>query len=525
MASKIQEDLEFVALMEQRRRRQANEWAEVQRLSMDLSIQRCQTELGIIDPSICADIAREILDAEEDERLQMASTNIYAREVRRLTITDGQPIPGKTVDPTGRRRDMRSEFIRSSVELSASQQRRQKRLQRFINLSRVEATRVDGRQRGLMLLNDIGRMRAAKSAFDGVGHLIPCGATMIRVGEAKDYLTIHNLDYPRGCNNEDLAANFRDVKLKGQNIAIRTLKNAHDFFYGEMMRDPKEFSWSRPEPDVLMDNQEVKNQPVSERFRQFAFDASCGKGYTFAVQSHEENGEFYGIASYNNISNVSPNQFFGTRHLSEERCRMVDFNFQIISGKLPMERAVEVGTLLIEHARFYFGAQLFRSECSPLNAQYIDIMNAMGLGRFHAVEPASYNSTLAAATWKFNLWAWKGVEQDLNFSNKWFIPNTTAMQEDPDLVRRPVHPEPEEPLPKLAVVHAMPTAYEDPAAFESMRESARPFLYPHHASTQVPQHRESFERFYNGEHGFELRVFYTSGLITAARPTGYWIDG
>ncbi|KAM3525775.1 hypothetical protein MY4038_007162 [Beauveria bassiana] len=163
----------------------------------------------------------------------------------------------------------------------------------------------------------------------------------------------------------------------------------------------------------------------------------------------------------------------------------------LIYGKLPIETEIEVGTLLIEHARYYFGARLFRTECSPLNVRYTDIMQALGLRRFHTVEPASFNPALAAATWKFDLWSWKAAEEELKRQGQWFV-NKDTMQEDPEAERWPIHEDPEEPLPSLAIVQAVPTVREDPAAFEAIRQPTHS-AQSHSGPVLWPQASESID--------------------------------
>ncbi|KAM3550114.1 hypothetical protein MY1884_008412 [Beauveria asiatica] len=421
MSSMTQEHLDNIAWLEQERRRIKNEETEIARRSTELSIQRCQTELGITDPTIASTIASEVLRAEEAERLQVAAVRLYSREIQRLVSTGGQPLP----------------------------------------------------------------------VYDGVGHIVAFGARYLRVGGADDYLTVHNPTYPRVTVVRNIAPNFRNIKVKGNTIAIRALKNAHGYAYASMMGDRQEFPFSRPELGLLREEPAAKRQPVTARIRDFAVDAGHGRGYALAVQGHGDDGPFHGIASYNRISETSPNEFFDTKHLSNEKCRMADFSFQLIYGKLPIETEIEVGTLLVEHARYYFGARLFRTECSPLNVRYIDTMQALGLRRFHTVEPASFNPALAAATWKFDLWSWKAAEEELKRQGQWFM-NRDTMQEDPEAQRWPIHQDPEEPLPSLAIVQAVPTVHEDPAAFEAIRQSTH-FVQSHSGPVPWPQTSESIE--------------------------------
>ncbi|KAM3539340.1 hypothetical protein ARSEF1564_007726 [Beauveria bassiana] len=419
MSSMTQEQLDNIAWLEQERRRIKNEEIETARRSTELSIQRCQTELGITDPTITSTIASEVLRAEEAERLQVAAVRLYSREIQRLC--------------------------------------------------RIESTRIKGRECGFTLRNEIVSECARRPVYDGVGHIVAFGAKYLRVGGADDYLTVHNPAYPRVSIVRNIAPNFRDIKVKGNTIAIRALKNAHGYAYAFMMGDRQEFPFSRLEPGLLREDPVAKRQPVTARIRDFAVDAGHGRGYALAVQGHGDDAPFHGIASYNRVSEISPNEFFDTKHLSDEKCRMADFNFQLIYGKLPIETEIEVGTLLIEHARYYFGARLFRTECSPLNVRYTDIMQALGLRRFHTVEPASFNPALAAATWKFDLWSWKAAEEELKRQGQWFVKKDT-MQEDSEAERWPIHEDPEEPLPSLAIVQAVPTVHEDPAAFEAIRQ-------------------------------------------------------
>ncbi|KAM3553995.1 hypothetical protein ARSEF4850_006671 [Beauveria asiatica] len=421
MSSMTQEHLDNIAWLEQERRRIKNEETEIARRSTELSIQRCQTELGITDPTIASTIASEVLRAEEAERLQVAALRLYSREIQRLVSTGGQPLP----------------------------------------------------------------------VYDGVGHIVAFGARYLRVGGADDYLTVHNPTYPRVTVVRNIAPNFRNIKVKGNTIAIRALKNAHGYAYASMMGDRQEFPFSRPELGFLREEPAAKRQPVTARIRDFAVDAGHGRGYALAVQGHGDDGPFHGIASYNRISETSPNEFFDTKHLSNEKCRMADFSFQLIYGKLPIETEIEVGTLLVEHARYYFGARLFRTECSPLNVRYIDTMQALGLRRFHTVEPASFNPALAAATWKFDLWSWKAAEEELKRQGQWFM-NRDTMQEDPEAQRWPIHQDPEEPLPSLAIVQAVPTVHEDPAAFEAIRQPTH-FVQSHSGPVPWPQTSESIE--------------------------------
>ncbi|KAM3455252.1 hypothetical protein MY3296_002440 [Beauveria thailandica] len=421
MSSMTQEHLDNIAWLEQERRRIKNEEIEIARRSTELSIQRCQTELGITDRTIASTIASEVLRAEEAERLQVAAVRLYSREIQRLVSTGGQPLP----------------------------------------------------------------------VYDGVGHIVAFGARYLRVGGADDYLTVHNPTYPRVTVVRNIAPNLRNIKVKGNTIAIRALKNAHGYAYASMMGDRQEFPFSRPELGLLREEPAAKRQPVTARIRDFAVDAGHGRGYALAVQGHGDDGPFHGIASYNRISETSPNEFFDTKHLSDEKCRMADFSFQLIYGKLPIETEIEVGTLLVEHARYYFGARLFRTECSPLNVRYIDIMQALGLRRFHTVEPASFNPALAAATWKFDLWSWKAAEEELKRQGQWFM-NRDTMQEDPEAQRWPIHQDPEEPLPSLAIVQAVPTVHEDPAAFEAIRQSTH-FVQSHSGPVLWPQTSESIE--------------------------------
>ncbi|KAM3444718.1 hypothetical protein NHJ13734_001220 [Beauveria thailandica] len=421
MSSMTQEHLDNIAWLEQERRRIKNEEIEIARRSTELSIQRCQTELGITDPTIASTIASEVLRAEEAERLQVAAVRLYSREIQRLVSTGGQPLP----------------------------------------------------------------------VYDGVGHIVAFGARYLRVGGADDYLTVHNPTYPRVTIVRNIAPNFRNIKVKGNTIAIRALKNAHGYAYASMMGDRQEFPFSRPELGLLREEPAAKRQPVTARIRDFAVDAGHGRGYALAVQGHGDDGPFHGIASYNRISETSPNEFFDTKHLSDEKCRMADFSFQLIYGKLPIETEIEVGTLLVEHARYYFGARLFRTECSPLNVRYIDTMQALGLRRFHTVEPASFNPALAAATWKFDLWSWKAAEEELKRQGQWFM-NRDTMQEDPEAQRWPIHQDPEEPLPSLAIVQAVPTVHEDPAAFEAIRQPTH-FVQSHSGPVPWPQTSESIE--------------------------------
>ncbi|KAM3512567.1 hypothetical protein MY11210_003742 [Beauveria gryllotalpidicola] len=422
MSSMTQEHLDNIAWLEQERRRIRNEEIEIARRSTEISIQRCQTELGITDPTITSTIASEVLRAEEAERLQVAAVRLYSREIQRLVSTGGQPLPD----------------------------------------------------------------------YDGVGHIVAFGARYLRVGGADDYITMHNPAYPRVAIVRNIAPNFRNIKVKGNTIAIHALKNAHGYTYAFMMGDRQEFPFGRPEPGLLREDPVAKRQPVTARIRDFAVDAGHGRGYALAVQGHGDDGPFHGIASYNRISEISPNEFFDTKHLSDEICCMADFNFQLIYGKLPMETEIEVGTLLIEHARYYFGARLFRTECSPLNIRYIDTMQALGLRRFHTVEPASFNPALAAATWKFDIWSWKATEEELKRQGQWFV-NKDTMQEDPEAERRPIHEDPEEPLPSLAIVQAVPTVHEDPAAFEPIKQPAHFIFQSQPGPVPWPQTSDSIE--------------------------------
>ncbi|KAM3444715.1 hypothetical protein NHJ13734_001217 [Beauveria thailandica] len=492
MSSMTQEHLDNIAWLEQERRRIKNEEIEIARRSTELSIQRCQTELGITDPTIASTIASEVLRAEEAERLQVAAVRLYSREIQRLVSTGGQPLPGvHVIDGARRINDVRRELTRAQVELDSGRQERRYRLCRYINQCRVESTRIKGRECGFTLQNEIANERARKPVYDGVGHIVAFGARYLRVGGADDYLTVHNPTYPRVTIVRNIAPNFRNIKVKGNTIAIRALKNAHGYAYASMMGDRQEFPFSRPELGLLREEPAAKRQPVTARIRDFAVDAGHGRGYALAVQGHGDDGPFHGIASYNRISETSPNEFFDTKHLSDEKCRMADFSFQLIYGKLPIETEIEVGTLLVEHARYYFGARLFRTECSPLNVRYIDTMQALGLRRFHTVEPASFNPALAAATWKFDLWSWKAAEEELKRQGQWFM-NRDTMQEDPEAQRWPIHQDPEEPLPSLAIVQAVPTVHEDPAAFEAIRQPTH-FVQSHSGPVPWPQTSESIE--------------------------------
>ncbi|KAM3487903.1 hypothetical protein MY3957_008813 [Beauveria namnaoensis] len=473
MSSTTQEQLDNIAWLEQERRRIKNEEIENARRSTELSIQRCQTELGITDPTITSTIASEVLRAEEAERLQVAAVRLYSREIQRLVSTGGQPLPGV------------------HVELESGRQERRYRLCRYINQCRIESTRIKGRECGFTLRNEIVSECAHRPVYDGVGHIVAFGAKYLRVGGADDYLTVHNPAYPRVSIVRNIAPNFRDIKVKGNTIAIRALKNAHGYAYAFMMGDRQEFPFSRLEPGLLREDPVAKRQPVTARIRDFAVDAGHGRGYALAVQGHGDDAPFHGIASYNRVSEISPNEFFDTTHLSDEKCRMADFNFQLIYGKLPIETEIEVGTLLIEHARYYFGARLFCTECSPLNVRYTDIMQALGLRRFHTVEPASFNPALAAATWKFDLWSWKAAEEELKRQGQWFV-NKDTMQEDLKAERRPIHEDPEEPLPSLAIVQAVPTVHEDPAAFEAIRQPTHS-AQSHSGPVLWPQTSESIE--------------------------------
>ncbi|KAM3499899.1 hypothetical protein MY10362_006888 [Beauveria mimosiformis] len=320
MSSMTQEHLDNIAWLEQERRRIKNEEIEIARRSTELSIQRCQTELGITDPAITSTIASEVLRAEEAERLQVAAVRLYSREIQRLVSTGGQPLP----------------------------------------------------------------------VYDGVGHIVASGASYLRVGGADDYLTVHNPAYPRFTISRNIAPDFRNIKVKGNTIAIRALKNAHGYAYASMMGDRQEFPFSRPELGLLREDPVAKRQPVTARIRDFAVDAGHGRGYALAVQGHGDDGPFH------------------------------------------------------------------------------DIMQALGLRRFHTVESASFNPALAAATWKFDLWSWKAAEEELKRQGQWFV-NKDTMQEDPEAERWPIHEDPEEPLPSLAIVQAVPTVHEDPAAFEVIR--------------------------------------------------------
>ncbi|KAF1734047.1 hypothetical protein CRV24_005582 [Beauveria bassiana] len=491
MSSMTQEQLDNIAWLEQERRRIKNEEIETARRSTELSIQRCQTELGITDPTITSTIASEVLRAEEAERLQVAAVRLYSREIQRLVSTGGQPLPGvHVIDGARRINDVRRELTRAQEELESGRQGRRYRLCRYINQCRIESTRIKGRECGFALRNEIVSECARRPVYDGVGHIVAFGAKYLRVGGADDYLTVHNPAYPRVSIVRNIAPNFRNIKVKGNTIAIRALKNAHGYAYAFMMGDRQEFPFSRSEPGLLREDP-VKRQPVTARIRDFAVDAGHGRGYALAVQGHGDDGQFHGIASYNRVSEISPNEFFDTTHLSDEKCRMADFNFQLVYGKLPIETEIEVGTLLIEHARYYFGARLFCTECSPLNVRYTDIMQALGLRRFHTVEPASFNPTLAAATWKFDLWSWKAAEEELKRQGQWFV-NKDTMQEDPEAERRPIHEDPEEPLPSLAIVQAVPTVHEDPAAFETTRQPTHS-VQSHFGPVPWPQTSESIE--------------------------------
>lgn len=492
MSSTTQEQLDNIAWLEQERRRIKNEEIETARRSTELSIQRCQTELGITDPTITSTIASEVLRAEEAERLQVAAVRLYSREIQRLVSTGGQPLPGvHVIDGARRINDVRRELTRAQVELESGRQERRYRLCRYINQCRIESTRIKGRECGFTLRNEIVSECAHRPVYDGVGHIVAFGAKYLRVGGADDYLTVHNPAYPRVSIVRNIALNFRNIKVKGNTIAIRALKNAHGYAYAFMMGDRQEFPFSRLEPGLLREVPVAKRQPVTARIRDFAVDAGHGRGYALAVQGHGDDAPFHGIASYNRVSEISPNEFFDTTHLSDEKCRMADFNFQLIYGKLPIEMEIEVGTILIEHARYYFGARLFCTECSPLNVRYTDIMQALGLRRFHTVEPASFNPSLAAATWKFDLWSWKAAEEELKRQGQWFV-NKDTMQEDPEAERRPIHEDPEEPLPSLAIVQAVPTVHEDPAAFEAIRQPTHS-AQSHSGPVLWPQTSESIE--------------------------------
>ncbi|OAA78549.1 hypothetical protein LEL_05372 [Akanthomyces lecanii RCEF 1005] len=118
-------------------------------------------------------------------------------------------------------------------------------------------------------------------------------------------------------------------------------------------------------------------------------------------------------------------------------------------------------------------------------------MTALGLSRFQAIEPASYNPNLAASTWKFDLCAWKSMEEQLRFQGRWFVLKNT-MQEDTEAAKQ-MHDDPEEPLPDLANVQVEPTIFEDPAAFEPMEQPAQSTSQPHVGPVQWPQDSESME--------------------------------
>ncbi|KAJ6788630.1 hypothetical protein PWT90_08450 [Aphanocladium album] len=466
-----QEALDRLDLLNQERRRRENEEAEIQRRSKELTIRRCQVDLGITDAAICEGIANEVFKTEVEDRHQVAALSIYRREVARLRGGDGLPTSPPRILTSDKIEATEAEVNRAQKDLNRDRDIRNNRLRGYVNLCRTESTRVEGRACLTQLAKDLAEEFSRNPNYSPIGKVVHCGFNLTRIGRAEDYLTLHNPSYERGDASE-LAPNFRNIKIKGQHIAIRALKNMHADQYAALMENPQ---WSKPERGLVTTDPSVRRQPVIARIRELAGDAGYGRGYALAVQGHGDNGQFYGIASYNCIVRTSPNEFFETVHMNTDKCRMVDFNFDLACGALSMERAVEVATLLIEHARRYFGAQLFRTQCSPLNSRYIDIMGALGLGRFQTIEAASYNRTVTAMVWKFDTCAWKAAEVELTFRRRWFI-DLDSMQEDPDPHKRPMKHDPAEAKPKLAIVKTQPTFLEDPAAFENTPQPMPPVV-------------------------------------------------
>ncbi|KAJ3498402.1 hypothetical protein NLG97_g1147 [Lecanicillium saksenae] len=468
--------LDNIAWLNQERRRRENEEAEVELRSKELTIRRCQVDLGIVNSKILKDIAEQVFRAEVQDRQQTAALNIYQREVERLRGGDGLPTSPPRILTSPQIRDIEDEVEVAQQTLNTQRDIRNARLRSYLNVCRTESTRDEGKATLEKLATGLAEAFAKDPNYDPRGRPVHCRFDFTRIGQAEDYLTLHNRDYERGPASE-LAPNFRNIKIKGKTLAIRALKNTHANEYAVLMENPE---WSKPEPGLVVPGVAPRRQRVVQRIRELAGDAGHGQGYALAVQGHGDGGQFYGIASYNRIVTTTPNDFFETVHMSPDKHRMVDFNFQLSCASLSMQNAIEVGILIIEHARRYFGASLFLTQCSPLNSRYIDIMGALGLGRYQTIEAASYDRKLTAMVWKFDLCAWKAAEVELRFRGEWFI-NDDTMQEDPDRLKRPIKSEPREDFPNLAKVKTRATALEDPAAFENRSPPRQPVvrLFPH----------------------------------------------
>lgn len=452
---------ESAELQRQLNVRKENEAAEMEHRSRAYALRRCRKELGIIDPGMSSTIADAILAAEKEERRELTALHIYTRELQRLEVmAEEATCPRERADINRRVKESDRSVAKAQAELDRGQYIRTQKLRKMINLTKVESSRLAGGTIAERLAD-----RIAAGAPDAAGTVIPWDTGTIKIGGANDYLTIHNPAYPRRTQNTDIGPHFRNILMQGQKVEICALKHGQAYHYGQMMEN---IDCSKPEPGLLTPRIDPKRKtklPVYGRMLDLAGDAGRGRGYALALKSHDADGPFYGIASYNTVTNISPREFFGNAHFDGAQCRMVDFSFHVLPGRLSEAEVIEIGTLLIEHARVYFGARLFRSECNPLNARYSDAMAALGLSKFKAVEPASYNANLAAATWKFDFCAWKSVTSTLRSQGQWYVEQD--FMKDPDEERRPPHPDPQEPLPALAVIEAAPTVHDDPAAYEA----------------------------------------------------------
>lgn len=449
--------------MRQEALRRRREEDEREHRSKEYALRRCRKELGIEEPRIASAIATSIVAAERDERKEMTALQIYQREINRLRNLVCDASPSEQLELGRRIRDGVRNIGRAQADLDRGQYTRTARLARLINWSRVESARLDGRRFATSV-----EARIAANDPDPVGTTIPWDVSTIRFGKADEYLTIHNADYPSGADNADIAPYFRHIQMQGEHIEICALEPSHSSWYGEVMEsDHTKLLSGKSNLGLLTPRTGPERQtklPITSRIQHLAAESSHGRGYAFAIKGHEADGPFYGIASYNIVSRTSPRAFFEDPHLDDTECRMVDFSFQFITPSVSDAMSVEVGTLLIEHARVHFGAQLFRSECNPLNTQYSHTMATLGLDTFKSFEPASYNTTLAAATWKFDFCTWKFATSKLKSRKEWYIEHDFL--KSPASNSFPSRVENLEPIPDLAVVEIAPTPFDDPVAYE-----------------------------------------------------------